>query len=314
MSQNPLDLETKIFVAGHRGMVGSAIVRRLESQGFSNIITRTRDELDLTNQSEVLDFFDREKPEQVYLAAAKVGGIHANNTFRAQFLYENLMMEANVIHAAWRHQTSKLLFLGSSCIYPKMAAQPLVEDALLTGPLEPTNEPYAIAKIAGIKLCETYRHQYGANFISAMPTNLYGPGDNYDLETSHVLPALIRKIHVAKETDANEVQLWGTGSPKREFLHVDDLARACTHLMETYNEAPWVNIGTGQDLSIKELAEMICEIVGYQGQLSWDTSKPDGTPRKLMDVSRVHGLGWKAEIPLRQGIESVYAAVKGEFE
>ncbi|MDA1336097.1 MAG: GDP-L-fucose synthase [Bacteroidetes bacterium] len=309
-----MDLETKIFVAGHRGMVGSAIVRRLKSQGFSNIITRTRDELDLTNQSEVLDFFDREKPEQVYLAAAKVGGIHANNTFRAQFLYENLMMEANVIHAAWRHQTSKLLFLGSSCIYPKMAAQPLVEDALLTGPLEPTNEPYAIAKIAGIKLCETYRHQYGANFISAMPTNLYGPGDNYDLETSHVLPALIRKIHVAKETDANEVQLWGTGSPKREFLHVDDLARACTHLMETYNEAPWVNIGTGQDLSIKELAEMICEIVGYQGQLSWDTSKPDGTPRKLMDVSRVHGLGWKAEIPLRQGIESVYAAVKGEFE
>lgn len=314
MSQNPFDLETKIFVAGHRGMVGSAIVRRLESQGFSNIITRTRDELDLTNQSEVLDFFAQEKPEQVYLAAAKVGGIHANNTFRAQFLYENLMMEANVIHAAWQHGTSKLLFLGSSCIYPKMAAQPLAEDALLTGPLEPTNEPYAIAKIAGIKLCETYRHQYGANFISAMPTNLYGPGDNYDLETSHVLPALIRKIHVAKETGAKEVHLWGTGSPKREFLHVDDLARACTHLMETYNEAPWVNIGTGQDLSIKELAEMICDIVGYQGQLSWDTSKPDGTPRKLMDVSRVHGLGWKAEIPLKQGIEAVYAAVKGEFK
>jgi len=314
MSAIGLDTQTKIFVAGHRGMVGSAIVRNLTSKGFTNIITRTRAALDLTNQSAVQRFFDSEKPQQVYLAAAKVGGIHANNVYRAQFLYENLMMEANVIHAAHTSGVDKLLFLGSSCIYPKLAPQPLVEDALLTGPLEPTNEPYAIAKIAGIKLCETYRHQYGANFISAMPTNLYGPGDNYDLETSHVLPALLRKIHTAKVHGHPSVPLWGTGLPKREFLHVDDLAEACVYLMATYNGEAWVNIGTGEDLSIKELAELICDIVGYAGQLDWDTSKPDGTPRKLMNVDRVNALGWKANIGLREGIERLYAAVKGDFE
>ena len=294
-------------------MVGSAIVRHLQSKGISNIITRTRAELDLTDQQAVDVFFENEKPQQVYLAAAKVGGIHANNTYRAQFLYENLMMEANVIHAAWKHGVEKLLFLGSSCIYPKLASQPLVEDALLTGPLEPTNEPYAIAKIAGIKLCETYRQQYGANFISAMPTNLYGPGDNYDLETSHVLPAMLRKIHTAKVNGHPSVPLWGTGSPKREFLHVDDLAEACVHLMDTYSGEKWVNVGTGEDLSIKSLAELICDIVGYTGALDWDTSKPDGTPRKLMNVDRINRLGWKASIGLREGIERVYAEVKSTF-
>ena len=294
-------------------MVGSAIVRHLQSKGISNIITRTRAELDLTDQQAVDAFFENEKPQQVYLAAAKVGGIHANNTYRAQFLYENLMMEANVIHAAWKHGVEKLLFLGSSCIYPKLASQPLVEDALLTGPLEPTNEPYAIAKIAGIKLCETYRQQYGANFISAMPTNLYGPGDNYDLETSHVLPAMLRKIHTAKVNGHPSVPLWGTGSPKREFLHVDDLAEACVHLMDTYSGEKWVNVGTGEDLSIKSLAELICDIVGYTGALDWDTSKPDGTPRKLMNVDRINRLGWKASIGLREGIERVYAEVKSTF-
>ena len=304
----------KIFVAGHRGMVGSAIVRNLQSRGYINIITRTRAELDLTDQQAVDAFFESEKPHQVYLAAAKVGGIHANNTYRAQFLYENLMMEANVIHAAWKYGVEKLLFLGSSCIYPKLAPQPLVEDALLTGPLEPTNEPYAIAKIAGIKLCETYRQQYGANFISVMPTNLYGPGDNYDLATSHVLPALLRKIHTAKVNGHPSVPLWGTGSPKREFLHVDDLAEACVHLMDTYSGEEWVNIGTGEDLSIKSLAELICDIVGYTGALDWDTSKPDGTPRKLMNVDRINALGWKASIGLREGIEQVYAEVKSTFE
>lgn len=295
-------------------MVGSAIVRHLQSKGISSIVTRTRAELDLTDQQAVDAFFENEKPQQVYLAAAKVGGIHANNTYRAQFLYENLMMEANVIHAAWKHGVDKLLFLGSSCIYPKLAPQPLEEDALLTGSLEPTNEPYAIAKIAGIKLCETYRHQYGANFISAMPTNLYGPGDNYDLETSHVLPALLRKIHTAKVNGHPSVPLWGTGSPKREFLHVDDLAEACVHLMDTYNGEEWVNVGTGEDLSIKSLAELICDIVGYTGALDWDTSKPDGTPRKLMNVDRMNALGWKASIGLREGIERVYAEVKSTFE
>jgi GDP-L-fucose synthase len=305
--------ETKIFIAGHRGMVGSAIVRNLSNKGYTNIVTRTRSELDLTDQHAVMDFFANEKPQQVYLAAAKVGGIHANNIYRAQFLYENLMMEANIIHAAHVHGVEKLLFLGSSCIYPKLAPQPLVEDALLTGPLEPTNEPYAIAKIAGIKLCETYRHQYGANFISAMPTNLYGPGDNYDLETSHVLPALLRKIHTAKVNNHPSVPLWGTGSPKREFLHVDDLAEACVHLMDTYDGEEWVNVGTGEDLSIKSLAEMICDVVGYTGELDWDTSKPDGTPRKLMNVDRVNALGWKASIGLREGIELVYAEVKDTF-
>ena len=295
-------------------MVGSAIVRNLQSKGISNIITRTQAELDLTDQQAVDAFFEDEKPQQVYLAAAKVGGIHANNTYRAQFLYENLIIEANVIHTAWKHGVQKLLFLGSSCIYPKLASQPLVEDALLTGPLEPTNEPYAIAKIAGIKLCETYRHQYGANFISAMPTNLYGPGDNYDLETSHVLPAMLRKIHTAKVNGHRSVPLWGTGSPKREFLHVDDLAEACVHLMDTYSGEEWVNVGTGEDLSIKSLAELICDIVGYTGELDWDTSKPDGAPRKLMNVDRINELGWKASISLREGIERVYAEVKSKFE
>jgi len=295
-------------------MVGSAIVRRLESLGYTNLITRTRQELDLINQAEVDAFFETEKPALVYLAAAKVGGIHANNIYRAQFLYENLMIEANIIHSAWKHGVTKLLFLGSSCIYPKLAPQPLQEESLLTGPLEPTNEPYAIAKIAGIKLCETYRDQYGANFISAMPTNLYGPGDNYDLETSHVLPALLRKIHTAKMNGTPSVSLWGTGSPKREFLHVDDLAEGCVHLMDQYDGSDWVNLGTGEDLSIRELAEMICSIVGYDGVLDWDTSKPDGTPRKLMDVSRVNALGWTASIGLRAGIERVYAEVQSTFE
>ncbi|MBV41439.1 MAG: GDP-fucose synthetase [Crocinitomicaceae bacterium] len=314
MEKEEANAACKIYVAGHRGMVGSAIVRHLQSEGFNNIVTRTRSELDLTNQAAVQAFFQSEQPNHVYLAAAKVGGIHANNIYRGQFLYENLMIEANIIHAAWQSNVDKLLFLGSSCIYPKMAPQPLTEESLLTGPLEPTNEPYAIAKIAGIKLCETYRDQYGANFISAMPTNLYGPGDNYDLETSHVLPALIRKIHTAKVNGTPSVPLWGTGSPKREFLHVDDLAEACVHLMHNYDGNQWVNVGTGVDLSIKELAEMICAIVGYDGALDWDTSKPDGTPRKLMNVSKINALGWKAKIQLRNGIEQVYAKVKDTFQ
>ncbi|MBK6542449.1 MAG: GDP-L-fucose synthase [Flavobacteriales bacterium] len=297
----------KIYVAGHRGMVGSAIVRRLQKDGFSNIITRTSKELDLKEQSAVRDFFTSEKPDVVVLAAAKVGGIHANNVYRAQFLYENLMIESNVIHSAHESGTKKLLFLGSSCIYPKLAPQPLKEESLLTGLLEQTNEPYAIAKIAGIKLAESYRRQYGSNFISAMPTNLYGPNDNYDLNNSHVLPALIRKFHTAKATNAPSVEVWGTGSPMREFLHVDDLADACFFLLQNYDEELFVNIGTGVDLTIKELAEMIKDIVGYSGELKWNTEKPDGTPRKLMDVSRLHNLGWKHRIGLREGITSVYA-------
>jgi len=308
-----LSASSKIFVAGHRGMVGSAIVRALEAQGFENILTRSRADLDLKNQAAVQAFFREERPEFVFLAAAKVGGIHANNTYRADFLYDNLMIEANVIHAAWEHGTEKLLFLGSSCIYPKFAPQPLREDSLLTGALEPTNEPYAIAKIAGLKLCEAYRDQYGARFISAMPTNLYGPGDNYDLQNSHVLPALIRKIHTAHVEGRPTVELWGTGSPMREFLHVDDLASACLHLMHHYEGREWLNIGTGEDLSIRALAEMVCEVVGYKGSLVWDTSKPDGTPRKLLDVSKINALGWKASIGLRAGIESVYASVQHVF-
>lgn len=302
-----MNKQDKIFVAGHRGMVGSAIVRKLQREGFENIITRASSELDLMNQSAVMDFFENEKPKFVFLAAAKVGGIHANNTYRAEFLYNNLMIEANVIHAAHIHQVEKLLFLGSSCIYPKMAPQPLTEDSLLTGELEPTNEPYAIAKIAGIKLCESYRDQYGSNFISAMPTNLYGPNDNYDLQNSHVLPALIRKFHEGKINGLPEVEVWGTGSPLREFLHVDDLADACYFLMLNYNEKQFVNVGTGIDLSIKSLAEMVKEIVGYQGKLVWNTSKPDGTPRKLMNVSKIESLGWKHQIDLQKGIEMVYA-------
>jgi GDP-L-fucose synthase len=302
-----MNKQDKIYIAGHRGMVGSAIVRRLQKDGYTNIVTRTSKELDLKEQSAVRDFFAQEKPDHVVLAAAKVGGIHANNVYRAQFLYENLMIESNVIHSAHENGVKKLLFLGSSCIYPKMAPQPLKEESLLSGFLEQTNEPYAIAKIAGIKLAESYRRQYGSNFISAMPTNLYGPNDNYDLNNSHVLPALIRKFHTAKVTGAASVEVWGSGSPRREFLHVDDLADACFHLMQHYDEEMFVNIGTGEDLTIKELAELIQEVVGYTGVIKWNTEKPDGTPRKLMDVSRLHNMGWKHRIGLREGITSVYA-------
>ncbi|HAR19652.1 MAG TPA: GDP-fucose synthetase [Cytophagales bacterium] len=296
----------KIYVAGHRGMVGSSIVRKLQKEGYLNIITRTSKELDLRNQAAVADFFEKEKPDYVVLAAAKVGGIHANNTFRADFIYDNLMIECNIIHQSYEHKVKKLLFLGSSCIYPKLAPQPLKENALLTGVLEYTNEPYAIAKIAGIKLCENYRLQYGCNFISAMPTNLYGPNDNYDLNNSHVLPALIRKIHTAKKEGKSFVEVWGTGTPKREFLHVDDLADACYYLLLNYNGIELVNVGCGEDLSIKELAELVKEVVGFQGELRFDSSKPDGTPRKLMDVSKLLEIGWKANIDLREGITRVY--------
>jgi len=302
-----MNKQDKVYVAGHRGMVGSAIVRKLQAEGHTSIVTRTSKELNLIDQQAVRDFFAQEKPAYVYLAAAKVGGIHANNVYRAQFLYENLMIESNIIHAAHENGVKKLLFLGSSCIYPKMAPQPLKEESLLTGLLEQTNEPYAIAKIAGIKLAESYRRQYGCNYISAMPTNLYGPNDNYDLNNSHVLPALIRKFHTAKVTGAPSVEVWGTGSPMREFLHVDDLADACYFLMGNYDEELFLNIGTGEDLTIKALAEMIKEVVGYTGELKWNTEKPDGTPRKLMDVGRLHNLGWKHRIGLREGITAVYA-------
>jgi GDP-L-fucose synthase len=300
----------KIYVAGHRGMVGSALVRKLQALGYTNIVTRSSAELDLRNQAAVQSFFKEEQPAFVFMAAAKVGGIHANNTFRADFIYDNLMMEANVIHAAYQYQVEKLLFLGSSCIYPKLAPQPLKEAYLLDGQLEATNEPYAIAKIAGIKLCEAYRAQYACNFISAMPTNLYGPNDNYDLQNAHVLPALIRKFHEAKMQQAPEVVLWGTGKPMREFLHVDDLAAACCFLMQDYNEAEFVNIGTGVDITIAALAQLIKEIVGYEGNIVNDTTKPDGTPRKLMDVSKMKALGWSAQIDLENGIRSVYEAYK----
>ena len=305
-----MEKNARIYVAGHRGMVGSAIVRQLEQQGYSHVITRTSSELDLRNQQAVQTFFAESKPEYVFLAAAKVGGIHANNVYRAEFLYDNLMIETNIIDAAYRTNCKKLLFLGSSCIYPKMAEQPLKEESLLSGFLEPTNEPYAIAKIAGIKLCEAYRDQYGCNFISGMPTNLYGPNDNYDLHNSHVLPALIRKFHTAKVNGESEVEVWGTGSPLREFLHVDDLAEACMHLMLHYNEKLFVNIGTGEDLSIKALAEMVKEITGFQGNIRWNTEKPDGTPRKLMNVSRINAAGWKHRISLHDGISSVYEDFK----
>ncbi len=302
-----MNQQDKFYIAGHRGMVGSAIVRKLRKEGFENIVTRTSSELDLKEQQAVREFFAREKPDHVVLAAAKVGGIQANNTYRAQFLYENLMIQNNVIHSAYENGVKRLLFLGSSCIYPKMAPQPLKEESLLTGPLEQTNEPYAIAKIAGIKMVESYRRQYGCDYISAMPTNLYGPNDNYDLNNSHVLPALLRKFHTAKMTNAPSVEVWGTGSPRREFLHVDDLADACYFLLGNYNEELFLNIGTGEDLTIKELAELIKDIVGFQGELKWNTDKPDGTPRKLMDVGRLHGLGWKHRIGLREGITAVYA-------
>jgi GDP-L-fucose synthase len=303
-----MEKDAKIFVAGHRGMVGSAISRLLKKEGFVNVIEKTSSALDLRNQQAVMRFFEDEKPEYVFLAAAKVGGIQANNTYRADFLYDNLMIEANIIHASYQSGVKKLLFLGSSCIYPKMAPQPLKEDYLLSGMLEETNEPYAIAKIAGIKLCEAYRDQYGSNFISAMPTNLYGPNDTYDLQKSHVMPALIRKFHEAKIEGKKEVEVWGTGSPLREFLHVDDLAEACLFLMESYNDKGFVNIGTGSDISIRELAMLIQKIVGFEGNLIWDTTKPDGTPRKLMDVSRIHAMGWKHRIDLEDGIRSVYEA------
>lgn len=303
----------KVYIAGHRGMVGSAIMRKYESEGYENIVVRSRNELDLIRQSDVEEFFEREKPEQVIVASAKVGGILANNTYRAQFIYENLMIESNIIHSAYKYGTKKLLFLGSSCIYPKLAPQPLKEEYLLSGYLEYTNEPYAIAKIAGIKLCESYYKQYGCNFISVMPTNLYGPYDNYDLETSHVLPAMIRKFHEAKKNNSGEVVLWGTGSPKREFLYVEDLADASYYIMqnveakELYEQnLTHINIGSGEDLEIRELAETVKNVTGFEGKIVWDTSKPDGTPRKLMDVSRLHKLGWHHKTSLRQGIEQAY--------
>ncbi|WPQ64535.1 GDP-L-fucose synthase [Chitinophaga sancti] len=302
--------QDKIFVAGHRGMVGSAIVRRLQDDGFNNIVTRSSKDLDLRDQQQVSKFFAEEKPDYVFLAAAKVGGIIANNTYRAQFIYENMMIQNNVIHHAYVNNVKKLMFLGSSCIYPKMAPQPLKEDYLLTGLLEPTNEPYAIAKIAGIKMCDAYRAQYGCNYISVMPTNLYGPNDNYDLNNSHVLPALLRKFHEAKINNIPEVVVWGTGTPLREFLHADDMADACFYLMQHYNEEGLVNIGVGKDISIKDLALMIKDIVEYEGQLVFDATKPDGTPRKLMDVGKLHGLGWDAKIELKEGINEVYKQLK----
>ena len=304
-----MDKTAKIYIAGHNGMVGSAIVRLLKKEGYSNLIFRSSKQLDLRNQSEVQDFFKTEKPNFVFLAAAKVGGILANNIYRGEFLYDNLMITANIIHAAHQFKVKKLLFLGSSCIYPKLAPQPLKESYLLSGPLEETNEPYAIAKIAGIKMCETYRDQYGDNFISAMPTNLYGPNDNYDLNNSHVLPALIKKFHLAKTTNLPTVEIWGSGSPLREFLHVDDLAKACLFLMLNYSDKQFVNIGTGQDISIKDLAIKIKKIVGYSGELTFDATKPDGTPRKLMDVSFIHKAGWKHQIDLESGIKSTYLSV-----
>lgn len=308
-----MNVNDKIYIAGHRGMVGSAILRKLQAAGFTNFALADSRKLDLRNQQEVSEFFRREKPVHVFLAAAKVGGILANNTYRAEFLYDNLMIEANVIESAYRHEVEKLMFLGSSCIYPKLAPQPLKEEALLTGLLEPTNEPYAIAKIAGIKLCDAYRAQHGCNFVSVMPTNLYGPNDNYHPENSHVLPAMLRKFHEAKLNHAPFVTLWGTGTPLREFLHVDDLADACFYLMQHYNEPGFVNIGTGEDLSILDLAKLVQRIVGYTGTIQHDLSKPDGTPRKLMDVSKLTGLGWKAKINLEDGIKSVYEEVKAQL-
>ncbi|CAN1542809.1 WcaG Nucleoside-diphosphate-sugar epimerases [Flavobacteriaceae bacterium] len=305
-----MNKQDKIYIAGHRGMVGSAILRALQAQGYSNFLLRTSGELDLRNQQAVSDFFAAEKPDYVFLAAAKVGGIIANNTFRGDFIYENLMIQNNVIHQAYVNQVKKLMFLGSSCIYPKLAPQPLKEDYLLTGLLEPTNEPYAIAKIAGIKMCDGYRDQYGCNFISVMPTNLYGPNDNYDLNNSHVLPAMLRKFITAKRNGDASVIIWGTGSPKREFLHANDLADACLFLMENHNDAGLVNIGIGDDISILDLAHLVKKIVGFEGDILTDTTKPDGTPRKLMDVSKLNGLGWKAKITLEEGIQKVYEEIK----
>lgn len=305
-----MHIQSKIYVAGHNGMVGSAIIRKLRTEGFENIITRSSKELDLRNQPAVADFFATEKPEYVFLAAAKVGGILANNIYRADFLYENLMIQNNVIHSAYKNKVTKLMFLGSSCIYPKLAPQPLKEEYLLTGELEHTNEPYAIAKIAGIKLCDAYRAQYGCNYISVMPTNLYGPNDNYDLNNSHVLPALIRKVITAKRNQDESVTVWGSGTPKREFLYVDDLADACFYLIKNYDEPGLVNVGVGEDVSILDLARLVVKIVGFDGQILTDTTKPDGTPRKLMDVSKLQAKGWKAKISLEEGIAKVYQVVK----
>lgn len=302
--------QSKIFIAGHKGMVGSAIVRKLEQKGYKNLVVRTSKELDLREQRKVEEFFQQEEPEYVFLAAARVGGIVANNTFRAEFLYDNLTIQGNVIHQAYKAGVKKLLFLGSSCIYPKMAPQPLKEEFLLSGLLEPTNEPYAVAKIAGIKMCDAYRNQYGCNFISAMPTNLYGPNDNYDLDTSHVIPALLRKFHEARSKHQHTVSVWGTGKPLREFLHVDDLAEACLFLMEKFNEPGFINVGTGIDRTIKELAELISRIVDYTGRIEFDTSKPDGTPRKLMDVSKIRAMGWTYSIELEEGLRNLYSHLK----
>ncbi len=305
-----MEKTSKIYIAGHRGMVGSSILRALQAKGFTNFVLRTSAELDLRNQQAVADFFTFEKPDYVFLAAAKVGGIVANNTYRADFIYENMMIQSNVIHESYLNGVKKLLFLGSSCIYPKLAIQPLKEEYLLTGLLEPTNEPYAIAKIAGIKMCDAYRDQYGCNFISVMPTNLYGPNDNYDLNNSHVLPALLRKFITAKNKGEVTVTIWGTGSPLREFLHADDLAAACLFLMDNHNEAGLVNIGVGEDISILDLAKMVKQIVGFEGDILTDTTKPDGTPRKLMDVSKLTNLGWKATISLEEGIKKVFEEIK----
>lgn len=309
-----MERNAKIYVAGHRGMVGSAIVRNLQAKGFANIITRTAAELDLRSQQHVQQFFETEKPDYVFLAAAKVGGIHANNVYRGEFLYDNLMIQSNVIHAAKTVNVKKLLFLGSTCIYPKLAPQPLREDYLLTGELEPTNEPYAIAKIAGIKMCDAYRAQYGCDFISVMPTNLYGPNDNYDPENSHVMPALLRKFYVAKVTSRPVVEIWGSGTPLREFLHVDDMADACVYLMQHYSAPGFVNIGTGKDISIKDLALLIKKTVGYEGELRFDASRPDGTPRKLTDTAKLHSLGWKHRISLEAGIIETYAIARMLFD
>lgn len=306
--------ESKIYVAGHRGMVGSAIVRRLERDGYTNLVTRSRQEVDLRDHSAVDRFFAEEEPAYVFLAAAHVGGIQANDTQRAEFIYDNLTIQTNVIHSAWRHGAAKLAFLGSSCIYPRDSPQPIKEEYFLTGPLEPTNEPYAVAKIAGIVMAQSYRRQYGFNAISLMPTNLYGPNDNYDPATSHVLPALLRKFYEAKKQGSSEVQVWGSGRPRREFLHVDDLADAAVHLMRTYDEGEIVNIGVGADISIADLARLIAEVVGYQGRLAFDPEKPDGTPRKLLDVSRLAGLGWRASTDLRAGVAAVYQAVSAELD
>ena len=309
-----MEKNAKIYIAGHRGMVGSAMHRKLVKEGYQNILVRTSKELDLTNQAAVATFFESEKPEYVFLAAAKVGGIVANNTYRADFIYQNMMMEANIIHQAYVHGVKKLMFFGSSCIYPKLAPQPLKEDYLLTGELEYTNEPYAIAKIAGIKLCESYRDQYGCNFISVMPTNLYGYGDNYHPNHSHVLPALIRRVHEAKENNTPFIEAWGTGTPLREFLFVDDLADACYLLMQEYNEKQFVNVGCGEDISIKDLIHIVCEVIGYHGEVKFDSSKPDGTPRKLMDASKLRNMGWQPKIALKEGIHLAYQDfLKGNY-